>query len=107
MSDLIRRDDVLRSIEEWYARTCKPETLQGLADILAGYSAYKDIAKMPAVDAEPVRHGKWVLLYGTYGSMVCSECGGEAPSVLMGSEYEESRYCPTCGAKMDGREKEE
>ena len=54
MSDLIKRDDALRSLEEWYAQTCKPETLQGLADILAGYSAYKDIAKIPAVDAVAV-----------------------------------------------------
>lgn len=54
MSDLIKRDDALRSLEEWYARICKPETLQGLADILAGYSAYKDIAKIPAVDAVAV-----------------------------------------------------
>ena len=54
MSDLIKRDDALRILEEWYAQTCKPETLQGLADILAGYSAYKDIAKIPAVDAVAV-----------------------------------------------------
>jgi hypothetical protein len=58
-------------------------------------------------EAEPVRRGEWGLLYGTYGPMVCSECGGEAPTVLMGSEYKESQYCPTCGAKMkmDGGEK--
>ena len=54
MSDLIKRDDALRSIEEWYAKICKPETIQGLADILAGYSAYKDIAKLPTVDAVEV-----------------------------------------------------
>ena len=61
----------------------------------------------PTIEAEPVRHGKYVLLYDTYGPMVCSECGGEAPSISMGSEYEESQYCPSCGAKMDGKEKKE
>ena len=54
MSDLIRRDDALRSIEEWYAKICKPETITELGNILAGYSAYKDIAKIPAVDAVEV-----------------------------------------------------
>ena len=68
----------------------------------------KSIAKKaPTIKAEPVRNGEYVLLYDTYGPMVCSECGGEAPSILMGSEYEESRYCPSCGAKMDGKEKME
>ena len=51
MSDLIRREDTLRSIEEWYAKICKPETITELGDILARYSAYKDILKIPTADA--------------------------------------------------------
>lgn len=54
MSDLIRRDDVLRSIEEWYGKLCKPESITGLADVLAGFSAYKEILMIPVVDAVAV-----------------------------------------------------
>lgn len=47
------------------------------------------------VDAEPVRHGKWITKStgGEYFDC-CSECGyveWDAPN----------NYCPHCGAKMD------
>lgn len=99
MSDLIRRDDALRSLEEWYARTCKPETLQGLADILAGYSAYKDIAKIPAVDAVEVSTIRdW--LYEIAGNNISTE-----------KERQFSDFCEELISRLDGlrnfaREKE-
>lgn len=48
-----------------------------------------DIA--PAVDAAPVKHGKWE----DAGSLSCrcSECGCK--------NGRETRFCPICGAKMD------
>lgn len=46
-----------------------------------------------AVDAVPVRHGKWIE-YPTADEMnQCSECG-----VL---RFGDSNYCPNCGARMD------
>ena len=58
-----------------------------------------------AVDAEPVRHGQWETKeYTTEDSFddwivihheeVCSECGK--------GQGERSKFCPNCGAKMDG-----
>lgn len=54
------------------------------------------------IDAEPVRHGRW--LYNSYPTVwyghgeppewVCSECEERA--------YNTYDYCPNCGAKMDG-----
>ena len=57
-----------------------------------------------AIEAEPVRHGEWVLVDATSYADVytCSECGGFAPSGFV-----KSNYCQNCGAKMDGKEKEE
>lgn len=66
---------------------------------------------MPTVDAEPVRNGSWVYdpdgMDFNLGAWVCSECKaknnnlgglqGINPYRLVGS-----RYCPNCGAKMDG-----
>jgi NADH pyrophosphatase NudC (nudix superfamily) len=50
---------------------------------------------VPAVDAAPVKHGKWELVDEAeprrYG---CSKC-----SCL--SWYGTYKYCPNCGAKMD------
>ncbi len=59
-----------------------------------------------SIDAEPVRHGRWVERWvdnkHRIGDMECSVCG--AP-MLDCPSY--SLYCPWCGAKMDLRGKEE
>ena len=60
----------------------------------------------------PVKHGKWVLGnvepgYFTPGGnrpWICSDCGWLA-SYMLGKPNE--RYCPNCGAKMDGECDEE
>ena len=51
----------------------------------------------PTVDAEPVRHGKWIDT--NYDAIVrCSECGRYY------GKYESTQavYCQKCGARMDG-----
>lgn len=63
--------------------------------------AWGGIDRMPAVDAEPVRHGRWGApeVVGYDGVNViwarpCSECGYE-------NRYYATHYCANCGAKMD------
>ena len=51
------------------------------------------LKKAPTVDAEPVRHGRLINAH-PYGE--CSCCG-----VLIDSR-DRFRYCPHCGAKLDG-----
>lgn len=56
-----------------------------------GQTLKRYVKRQPAAEVEPVRHGRW----NPDGS--CSECG----------EYDNkdpygSKYCPNCGAKMDG-----
>lgn len=59
----------------------------------------------PTVDAEPVRHGRWIPIeYDGYadGAPVwdkyeCSECGHEHK----GEEDTLTAFCPDCGARMD------
>lgn len=45
----------------------------------------------PAVDAEPVRHGKWTV---TPVYIKCSEC---CESFMLIPQ----NYCPNCGCRMD------
>lgn len=61
------------------------------------------IESMPTVDAEPVRHGRWTTSALERNSsgvkpyyLFCSECNH--------SQWRTSKYCPDCGAKMDGEE---
>lgn len=55
------------------------------------------IEKMPTIDAEPVRHGKWIGYAGSIGNE-CSVCG-KWLDVLQGTA--EMNYCPNCGCRMD------
>lgn len=50
------------------------------------------IDNMPTIEAEPVKHGRW--MYPFY----CSECGFE-PYYASDMQY---NYCPNCGCKMGG-----
>ena len=61
------------------------------------------INEQPAVDAVEVVHGRWIskeckphLIYK------CSECG----DVWSYGAIIQMKYCPNCGAKMDGERKE-
>lgn len=84
MSDLIRREDV---IEEY---------------IVSFGLTIEDIERIPAVDAEPVKHGRWVdMQYPLAGHtfISCSECGERLD---IDSSYKSIiNYCPNCGAKME------
>lgn len=63
--------------------------------------ARKIIQEQPTVDAELVRHGKWRHLARR---IICSECGTALHDNIFRYYRHEPRYCPECGAKMDGEE---
>ena len=59
----------------------------------------------PTIEAEPVRHGEWVIkergVYLTKGDCVvqCNKCGHNRVS----HREEVLDFCPKCGAKMDAK----
>lgn len=56
----------------------------------------EEIDAMPTVDAVPVVHGHWIDKDG--GIATCSVCGDRW------GVWSVMKYCPNCGAKMDGKE---
>ncbi len=61
-----------------------------------------EIDDTPTIEAEPVRHGRWIsdeadILFH------CSKCGVQ---ISTSWDYKDLQwnYCPDCGAKMDGGE---
>ena len=57
---------------------------------------------LPAADVAPVVHGKWAPSEENPGFLVCSVCG----DCYVYDEWVDGRkwrYCPNCGAKMDGK----
>ena len=62
----------------------------------------EDVETAPAVDAEPVRHGRWInkteMRHGICDYRFdCSECG----HIFWAAGVKNFNFCPTCGAKMD------
>ena len=61
-----------------------------------GRDVLREIGDAETVDAEPVRHGRWLRLNEApeWDQRRCSECGDISCC--------QRNYCPNCGAKMDG-----
>lgn len=64
------------------------------------------ISEIPAADVVEVKHGEWIekeTLYDVYYD--CSVCG-ESFCFIEGKPTENLyKYCPNCGAKIDGERK--
>ena len=66
------------------------------------YDAVEDaLRNIPTIEAEPVRHGYWENANGRPKTYIrkCSVCGKEAYFCGRGCSY---KFCPNCGATMDG-----
>ena len=66
-------------------------------DIMGGLNFEGILSRMPSVEAEPVRHGKWFI---SGQDIVCSGCGNTTLKNHRGEDIL-SPYCMFCGAKMD------
>ena len=101
--EYIRRDDFIQHLEK-----CKKGAAVTNLVWAAIMAIERDVRDMPAADVAPVRHGHWIGEGDGYadGELVfdvwhCSECdyciddGTDDPERL-------PKYCPGCGALMDG-----
>ena len=88
MSEYIERDRLLKVLEHNFYG-------------IGGAGVMRQLIEMqPAAGAAPVRRGRWIekpYLLGT--SRFCSRCGEN-----YGMQHAIYRYCPNCGARMDGEE---
>ena len=99
-NDYVKREDIFPAVTE-----IAKEIVFGNQD---DDKVVDIINSIPAADVEPVRHGHFI---GTefdgyadgnpvYYEWECSECG-----CVFEDDEPNYRYCPNCGAKMDGEEK--
>ena len=100
MDDLISREAVLKAVNAYDYRGFTVEMVKTITDGCA-----IEIKKLPAVDAEPVRYGRWIKRGYVCGESEwkCSACG---ETEWRGSTYG-LNFCPNCGAKMDKEREDE
>lgn len=95
MKELIERDAAIVALTQ-------------SADYIA--DALERLERVPAVEAVPVRHGRWIKMTGMmppeyHGHYCCSECGWHLKGLRNSwTREEEMPYCPNCGAKMGGEQ---
>lgn len=117
---LIDADKLKKSMERMLCAGKEPDKERYTCDVVCCV-----IDEAPSVDAEPVIHAKWIEDGYYEKPSVCSHCGEEAfytstfrelsdydwDENLISLGYEEDReyiltkWCPHCGAKMDGGKK--
>lgn len=99
---LIVADALVKEIKRVYCTGCND--YHGIrCKACATDDALDMVEDAPTIDAEPVRHGRWIdrgdyitTAYGSLDLKICSCCNAEV--TLDGYDY----YCPNCGAKMRG-----
>ena len=83
MTEYIKREDALRAVKRAWAKGIEP-------------SEY--IEDIEAADVAPVKHGQWKQVSKANRAVKCTACGFTTDS----ARARMYRYCPDCGAKMDG-----
>lgn len=102
MAEYLEREQAIQKVKnvmatEWFrGNFAAIGPLQRVIDVQLG--------RMTAADVAPVVHGRWIRFKehdSCYVHMRCSECSAYWSDP---SHADSFRYCPNCGAKMDGEE---
>ena len=106
----INADDLIEHLDNLCELNCPYTKKQRsvMCDSCFMGMALDEIDNMPTIDAEPIRHGKWIerkvitdnKAIEEWQGAKCSVCGKihTTPYMYYFSHYD---YCPNCGAKMD------
>lgn len=122
----------LIDLDELGVGMANPAAFENRAHADGWNSLYSILQMAPVVDAEPVRHGRWMLKahdeivnYRWNVTAQCSECCDEKNEIWAGffpgvpdwlaeetalsdaKKVKLSYYCPNCGAKMNGGAEDE
>lgn len=135
-NDLISRSDAINAVSSLMPSLTTPDgTGNNDNEIISAQEmcvdALQALHKLHAVDAVPVVHGQWILEahnehvnYRWNVTSECSKCHSETKEIWRGffpnfydsvaseialdnaRRIELKKYCPDCGARMDGKDDE-
>ena len=103
MSDYIKREDALEQFDYYDLGEYLTTQIRGM------------LMDIPSADVAPVRHGHWDVrepmpMHDIKGNLswgnwyVCTGCGFATTAIE--GHITQYRYCPNCGARMDGEDDE-
>ena len=75
-----------------------PNCYNGFSDTYDKAMIIDLIDEQPTVDAESVKHGRWIEPHRTYDKRAYVQCTNCGETQYLGRFM---KYCPNCGAKMD------
>lgn len=97
MGECIEREAVLRAVQGQRS-PCRSPAQNRMLDCLKAA-----VIRISAADVAPVVHARWIYVeetLATSSGWCCSAC--RRPRWLSPDVPEVFKYCPNCGAKMDG-----
>ena len=104
MPEYIEREALLQVLEELGGWDDPPDLwAEGYA--WGTFSALRRVEDQPTADVQGIKHGEWKSFNSEdtlYGSYYCSACGHGQDIGMVIPLTTEFKYCPNCGAKMDG-----
>lgn len=107
MAEYVNVDKITSYIKGYAKRSIDLGSFDLVDDIL---TICENIKKMSVDNVVEVKHGKWKMEVDEYRIcatvFTCSNCKATYTTVEMDDKefLEDMKYCPTCGAKMEGVE---
>lgn len=102
MAEYIKRSAVFEQFDNADADVCETDDFGGV-DYGFGMKNIKELINaIPAADVAQVVHGRWEYItqtFNTLGQIRCPFCAWWSLDQSIDGIY---KYCPNCGAKMDG-----
>ncbi len=98
MAEYIDRQEIIDTINARRRVAATRKDFIGMIVLNYMLDVITNDACVPAADVRPERHGEWVERSDGGEGYVCDNCNGGY------TLYNETPYCPNCGAKMDGGE---
>lgn len=94
--EYISREAAVKAANEWVSEAC-------MAPVMRVSRLFDKLAKVPAADVAEVVQGQWYMLDDCANAgLYCSACGRRVHREEFAYKKLRSKYCPHCGAQMDG-----
>ena len=104
MIDCVDKTDILHTFQKYCDDNCPYSEKQ--RDVMCGAcfmgDAIEIVEDLPSVQPERAK-GLWVEIDDyPHDDWECNKCGGQVYGT--NAPYEEYKFCPNCGARMDGEQ---